>query len=76
MAGRQNISLAELVRNRMSGELRLSDIRNRLGDHVADIVRSCSASVVNTFTGQTSAFIDENGSSPGSRRPPATSSKR
>jgi hypothetical protein len=29
-------------------EPRLSDIRNRFGDRVADIVRSCSDSVVNT----------------------------
>ena len=33
------------------GEPRLSDIRNRFGDRVADIVRSCSDSVVNTSAG-------------------------
>jgi (p)ppGpp synthase/HD superfamily hydrolase len=34
------------------GEPRLSDIRNRFGDRVADIVRSCSDTVVNTSAGQ------------------------
>jgi (p)ppGpp synthase/HD superfamily hydrolase len=34
------------------GEPRLADIRYRFGDRVADIVRSCSDSVVNTAAGQ------------------------
>jgi (p)ppGpp synthase/HD superfamily hydrolase len=34
------------------GEPRLVDIRNRFGVRVADIVRSCSDSVVNTAAGQ------------------------
>jgi len=34
------------------GEPRLSDIRNRFGDRVADIVRSCSDTVVNSSAGQ------------------------
>jgi (p)ppGpp synthase/HD superfamily hydrolase len=34
------------------GPPRLSDIRNRFEDRVADIVRSCSDSVVNTAAGQ------------------------
>ena len=34
------------------GEPRLSDIRNRFGDRVADIVRSCSDTVVNSSSGQ------------------------
>jgi HD domain-containing protein len=34
------------------GEARLGDIRNRFGDRVADIVRSCSDSVVNSSGGQ------------------------
>jgi (p)ppGpp synthase/HD superfamily hydrolase len=34
------------------GEARLADIRNRFGDRVADIVHSCSDSVVNTAAGQ------------------------
>src|SRR5512139_1955759 len=34
------------------GEPRLADIRNRFGDRVADIVRACSDSVVNTAAGQ------------------------
>ncbi len=34
------------------GEPRLGDIRNRFGDRVADIVRECSDSVVNTAAGQ------------------------
>ena len=34
------------------GEPRLSDIRNRFGDRVADMVRSCSDSVVELSVGQ------------------------
>jgi len=34
------------------GKLRLSDIRNRFGDQVADIVRSRSNSFINTAAGQ------------------------
>jgi (p)ppGpp synthase/HD superfamily hydrolase len=34
------------------GPPRLSDIRNHFGDRVADIVRSCSDSVVSTSAGQ------------------------
>ncbi len=33
------------------GEPRLSDIRNRFGDRVADIVRACSDTVVNASAG-------------------------
>jgi hypothetical protein len=51
----------------MSRKPPLSDIRKRLGDRVANIVRSCSASMVNTFAifaGQTREFIDKNGIAP------------
>jgi (p)ppGpp synthase/HD superfamily hydrolase len=53
--GTEEMAIAALLHDAVEdqgGEPRLSDIRNRFGDRVADIVRSCSDSVVNTFGGQ------------------------
>jgi hypothetical protein len=40
------------IASRTAALTRLSDIRNRFGDRVADIVRSCSDSVVNIAAGE------------------------
>jgi (p)ppGpp synthase/HD superfamily hydrolase len=53
--GSEDMAIAALLHDAVEdqgGEPRLSDIRNRFGDRVADIVRSCSDSVVNTSAGQ------------------------
>ena len=53
--GSEDMAIAALLHDAVEdqgGEPRLSDIRNRFGDRVADIVRSCSDSVVNTAAGQ------------------------
>jgi (p)ppGpp synthase/HD superfamily hydrolase len=53
--GSEDMAIAALLHDAVEdqgGEARLGDIRNRFGDHVADIVRSCSDSVVNTSAGQ------------------------
>ena len=53
--GSEDMAIAALLHDAVEdqgGEARLSDIRNRFGDRVADIVRSCSDSVVNTSAGQ------------------------
>lgn len=53
--GSEDMAIAALLHDAVEdqgGEPRLSDIRNRFGDRVADIVRSCSDSVVNTCAGQ------------------------
>jgi (p)ppGpp synthase/HD superfamily hydrolase len=53
--GSQDMAIAGLLHDAVEdqgGEPRLADIRNRFGDRVADIVRSCSDSVVNTAAGQ------------------------
>jgi (p)ppGpp synthase/HD superfamily hydrolase len=53
--GSEDMAIAALLHDAVEdqgGEPRLSDIRNRFGDRVADIVRSCSDSVVNTSGGQ------------------------
>ena len=53
--GSEDIAVAALLHDAVEdqgGEPRLSDIRNRFGDRVADIVRSCSDSVVNSSAGQ------------------------
>ncbi len=53
--GSEDVAIAALLHDAVEdqgGEPRLSDIRNRCGDRVADIVRSCSDSVVNTSAGQ------------------------
>jgi len=50
----EDIAIAALLHDAVEdqgGEPRLSDIRNRFGDRVADIVRSCSDSVVNSSAG-------------------------
>jgi len=52
--GSEDTAIAALLHDAVEdqgGEPRLSDIRNRFGDRVADIVRSCSDSVVNTAVG-------------------------
>src|SRR6266436_2928125 len=49
--GAEDMAIAALLHDAVEdqgGEARLADIRSRFGDHVADIVRSCSDSVVNT----------------------------
>ena len=54
-AGSEDMAIAGLLHDAVEdqgGEPRLADIRNRFGDRVADIVRSCSDSVVNTAAGQ------------------------
>jgi (p)ppGpp synthase/HD superfamily hydrolase len=53
--GSEDMAIAALLHDAVEdqgGEPRLSDIRSRFGDRVADIVRSCSDSVVNTSAGQ------------------------
>jgi GTP pyrophosphokinase len=53
--GSEDMAIAALMHDAVEdqgGKPRLSDIRNRFGDRVADIVRSCSDSVVNTSAGQ------------------------
>ena len=53
--GSEDMAIAALLHDAVEdqgGEPRLADIRNRFGDRVADIVRSCSDSVVNTAAGQ------------------------
>jgi (p)ppGpp synthase/HD superfamily hydrolase len=53
--GSQDMAIAALLHDAVEdqgGEPRLADIHNRFGDRVADIVRSCSDSVVNTSAGQ------------------------
>ena len=52
--GSEDMAIAALLHDAVEdqgGEPRLSDIRNRFGDRVADIVRSCSDSVANTSAG-------------------------
>jgi (p)ppGpp synthase/HD superfamily hydrolase len=52
--GSEDMAIAGLLHDAVEdqgGEARLADIRNRFGDRVADIVRSCSDSVVNTVAG-------------------------
>jgi len=52
--GSEDMAIAGLLHDAVEdqgGEPRLSDICNRFGDRVADIVRSCSDSVVNTAAG-------------------------
>jgi (p)ppGpp synthase/HD superfamily hydrolase len=51
--GSEDMAIAALLHDAVEdqgGEQRLSDIRNRFGDRVADIVRSCS-DVVNSAAG-------------------------
>lgn len=53
--GSEDMAIAALLHDAVEdqgGEPRLSDIRNRFGDRVADIVRSCSDTVVNSSAGQ------------------------
>ena len=53
--GSEDMAIAGLLHDAVEdqgGEPRLADIRNRFGDRVADIVRSCSDSVINTAGGQ------------------------
>jgi (p)ppGpp synthase/HD superfamily hydrolase len=53
--GSEDMAIAGLLHDAVEdqgGEPRLMDIRNRFGDRVADIVWSCSDSVVNTSAGQ------------------------
>ena len=53
--GSEDMAIAGLLHDAaedQGGEQRLTDIRNRFGDRVADIVRSCSDSVVNSSAGQ------------------------
>src|SRR6266566_2943882 len=53
--GSEDMAIAALLHDAVEdqgGESRLSDIRNRFGNRVADIVRSCSDSVVNSSAGQ------------------------
>jgi (p)ppGpp synthase/HD superfamily hydrolase len=53
--GSEDMAIAAFLHDAVEdqgGGARLSDIRNRFGDRVADIVRSCSDSVVNTSAGQ------------------------
>src|SRR5262249_57693132 len=49
--GSEDVAIAGLLHDAVEdqgGEPRLADIRNRFGGRVADIVRSCSDSLVNT----------------------------
>ena len=58
--GSEDMAIAGLLHDAVEdpgGEPRLADIRNRFGDRVADIVRSCSDSVVNTAAGQKKVSI-------------------
>src|SRR5258706_179337 len=53
--GSEDMAIAALLHDAVEdqgGEPRLSDIRNRFGKRVADIVRSCSDSVVNVSAGE------------------------
>jgi (p)ppGpp synthase/HD superfamily hydrolase len=53
--GSEDMAIAALLHDAVEdqgGEPRLSDIRSRFGDRVADIVRSCSDTVVNSSGGQ------------------------
>jgi (p)ppGpp synthase/HD superfamily hydrolase len=53
--GSEDMAIAALLHDAVEdqgGEPRLSDIRNRFGDRVADIVRSCSDTIVNSSSGQ------------------------
>src|SRR5262249_4220269 len=53
--GSEDMAIAGLLHDAVGdqgGEARLADIRNRFCDRVADIVRSCSDSVVNTAADQ------------------------
>jgi (p)ppGpp synthase/HD superfamily hydrolase len=53
--GCEDMAIAALLHDAVEdqgGEPRLADIRNRFGDRVAEIVRSCSDSVVNASAGQ------------------------
>jgi (p)ppGpp synthase/HD superfamily hydrolase len=53
--GSEDMAIAGLLHDAVEdqgGETRLGDIRNRFGDRVADIVRSCSDSVVDSSAGQ------------------------
>jgi (p)ppGpp synthase/HD superfamily hydrolase len=53
--GSEDMAIAALLHDAgedRGGEPRLSDIRNRFGDRVADIVRFCSDTVVNAAAGQ------------------------
>jgi (p)ppGpp synthase/HD superfamily hydrolase len=53
--GCEDMAIAALLHDAVEdqgGEPRLADIRNRFGARVADIVRSCSDSVVNASAGQ------------------------
>jgi len=53
--GSEDMAIAALLHDAVEdqgGEPRLMDIRNRFGDRVADIVRSCSDTVVNSSAGQ------------------------
>jgi (p)ppGpp synthase/HD superfamily hydrolase len=53
--GSEDMAIAAFLHDAVEdqgGEPRLTDIRNRFGDRVADMVRSCSDSVVNTSAGQ------------------------
>lgn len=53
--GSEDMAVAALLHDAVEdqgGEPRLADIRNRFGDRVADIVRSCSDSFVNTAAGE------------------------
>ena len=52
--GPEDLAIAALLHDAVEdqgGDPRLADIRNRFGDRVADIVRSCSDSFVNVSTG-------------------------
>jgi (p)ppGpp synthase/HD superfamily hydrolase len=53
--GCEEVAIAALLHDAVEdqgGEPRLADIRNRFGDRVAEIVRSCSDSVANSSAGQ------------------------
>jgi (p)ppGpp synthase/HD superfamily hydrolase len=53
--GSEDMAIAGLLHDAVEdqgGEARLFDIRNRFGDRVADVVRSCSDSIVNSSAGQ------------------------
>src|SRR5947208_5129722 len=53
--GSEDMAIAALLHDAVEdqgGQPRLLDIRNRFGDRVADIVRSCSDTVVNSSAGQ------------------------
>ncbi len=53
--GSEDMAIAALLHDAVEdqgGEPRISDIRNRFGDRVADTVRSCSDSVINFSAGQ------------------------